>query len=417
MAAFTKDVTDTVNLNEGSGLGLRFDGVSSRLNMGSLGNLGSSLASGLYIEFDIQTKQASSSFGYGRFATNVSSRFWVELGTSVALQVGDTLQAGLAMKGSATSYSTLNDGRKHNVKIQAYPSTNVLQITIDDVVQTVTMTLSQSPVTFANFTGQVHLGVENRNQFNNNFAGYFAGIIDNFKIGTSPSNIYATYNFNSGSSPVADQSGNGNTGTLAGTTPPQYVVGLDAPLKEVSANRSDTLSLVETLVSLGVFARELVVDSITLTESFIKNILNTFSSDNVTHTETISRSGVYARSFTETLSLNETLTRLSVVARTFAESINLSDTMNQVRSIFFKESVHDSFLGTEDGIMLGYEDGVPIALNGVTVPYFEELNIGQSKQSFIDSINLVEYFIYPIIRKMRRSKLILKLRERLKVLN
>lgn len=216
---------------------LQFDSTQkSLLSLGTLGNLGSQLGSGFFIEFDFQsTAPFTGIWGFGIYAGSPSSRVWISfsnsiLNYSIGIVVGANTQGGLELAGGMTTQIKLNDGKKRRISIQAFPATNTIEIKIDGVAQTITYSKQQTPALFSNFLGSFYIGARNNNQFNNTFEGYWSGTIDNLRIGTSPSNIYAGWGFNEGTgTTAADYTGNGRTATLtngSGGAKPAWVTGL-----------------------------------------------------------------------------------------------------------------------------------------------------------------------------------------------
>lgn len=201
----------------------------SLIRLGTLGNLGSQIGDGLYLKFDVKTTQLTSVHGYGLYATNDTSRFWITLTNTVKIHVGDNSQSGNKLAGYATNYKKLNDGKRHTVEMQVYPTINTISIKIDDENQVVTYTWTQAPSTFSNFTGYVVFGGVNINQYNG-YESYFTGTLDNLKIGTSADAIYGSWGFNEGTGTTSDDATvNGNTATLTngtGGSIPVWVTGL-----------------------------------------------------------------------------------------------------------------------------------------------------------------------------------------------
>lgn len=202
----------------------------SLLNLGTLGNLGGQLSDGFYLKFDVKTTQLSSLHGFGIYASNASSRFWLEISHTISIVLGENTQNGKKLGAYATNYKKLNNGERHTVEIQMYPATNVITIKIDEVVQGITYTFQGTPAAFNNFTGNVYFGARNNNQFNNAFERYFTGVLDNIKIGTSSGAVYGSWGLNEGSGTTStDLSGNGRTATLtngSGGSIPTWVTGL-----------------------------------------------------------------------------------------------------------------------------------------------------------------------------------------------
>jgi len=210
---------------------LQFNGSTNYVSLGTLGNLGSNLGSGFYCKFDIKTTSTSQGiFGYSTGSNQIievglnTNAAWTDVanhGLTIYLNANNNL---LLSGGTSAPTINFNDGATHTIIFTATPATNTITLSIDGVNQTVAYGGQQTPSTFVNFSSNFFIGARNNVGSPNLF---LACTLDNFRIGTSSSNIYGSYLFNEGKGTItADSSGNGNNGTLAGSPLPSWVAGL-----------------------------------------------------------------------------------------------------------------------------------------------------------------------------------------------
>lgn len=214
---------------------LQFDGVQNYVTLGTLGNLGSNLGSGLYISFQIKTTSAINAF-FGCATGNANEM--VEIAFNVEHTFSSQVNHCLSLWFQANNTQILaggvdaptinfNDGMVHTVVFIANPTTNIITLTIDGVAQPILYRNQNTLAIFANFTQDFYLGCRNNVGSPNAF---LQCAIDNFKIGTSAGALYGSYTFAEGQGTViTDDSGQGNNGTLIGTPVPSWITGLGSP--------------------------------------------------------------------------------------------------------------------------------------------------------------------------------------------
>lgn len=275
MTAFTKNLTDIAVPTE-SGYSLRFDGSQNYLSLGNLGNFGSSLGSGVYIKFTLQTTQTSTTFlmGGGNSGSVTSLLIIInsiQTGTNIVNRLRVFLRDNsgkLLDAGTAADYN-YTDGSPHTFIITINPSTNIVTVSIDGSAQGINYASQPTPSSFSNFANGFSLGARNNNGV---ISGYTNCTVDDFSIGTSSGVIYASYNFNDGANPIADGSGNANNGTLLGTTLPLFVPGINTPptlIKATGRELNASISLTESLIRTP---QKLLSETTSPTENLVKDI-------------------------------------------------------------------------------------------------------------------------------------------------
>jgi len=242
------------------GQGMKFDGTSSYIDLGSLGSFGSSRGNNITISAWVKPDNNSSAMTVLGVYNNSSSknglRITINTDKNFAFLAGgiatrltsneDTikmLQAGTAVGGS----NWVHAGRWTHISVVIVPSSNTIIIYADGVSKTISYVYQATPAIFGNFTSySVALGALNNT---GTISSYFSGLLDDVRIynrALSPSEIKELYNQGASSkqnvSPVnsllnglvgywtfdgkdtkwssatagvtADKSGNGNTGTF-----------------------------------------------------------------------------------------------------------------------------------------------------------------------------------------------------------
>ena len=212
-------------INQNLNYALKFNGTNQYASLGTMGNFGSNLGSGFYCKVPIQTPSTSQGFIWGvqnpyiQLQANSAAN-----GANVnhALQFTTYDTSNNLLRGGCNSPTiNFNDGQKHTIEIDITYSTNTIVIKIDGTVQTITYDTQGTPHTFSNFAGSLFLGCRNQNGTPDSF---FACTLDNFQIGTSASNIFASYAF--------DQSHGNPLGDLMSNNPPLIAHGTPIPKQQ-----------------------------------------------------------------------------------------------------------------------------------------------------------------------------------------
>ena len=253
---------------------------SNWLDLGGLGNLGSHTNTGLHIEFDIKTTQTTNG-GWGMIdQPPYQSACCIFFNTDgngnaanhkICLYFVDNLNSLHYFYAGTTNVTNFNDGNWHHIAIDvaSLGTTPVVTITIDGQSQPITYKNKQA-IALGDFTNGFCIGAVSH--FYGAHYDFFTCQVNNFKIGTSSSNLYANLPFDDGANPTADITGNGNNGTFAGT--PSFVLLLNPLQKAIGKFPAHSVSLIESLLKS---ASRTITESITLTESFIKAIVKSFN--------------------------------------------------------------------------------------------------------------------------------------------
>lgn len=204
------------------GIGIKTDGANNQISVGSLGSLGADLAGGFYSKIRMKTT-ATAVGAFGFFHTNVGSKVVINFNTPTAgkiqLRIGDV--AGNSIIAATTSATNFNDGNYHTIELACNVTARTITITIDGGSQAVSYSSQQTLGTLANFDNNFYLG---GSFFDGSVNNRFACTLDSFRIGLSSTNIYASYKMNENTgTAIADETGNGNTGTLGGSPLPSWV--------------------------------------------------------------------------------------------------------------------------------------------------------------------------------------------------
>jgi hypothetical protein len=218
--ARSQELTFPIPSSPPEGSALQTDGSQNYISLGTLGNLGSNLSNGLYIDFWINTTAT----GYKSQGLYDGGNYYIQYQLNSNIAAGNALNHGLAMYlsdpsgnvlqgGAASPTINFNDGSNHHVNFTVNFSAQTIAISIDDVAQSVAYQTQQALSSFTNFSKAFYVGARNENGTAGN---YFAATYDAFKIGTSSSNLYGNYQMNEGvGTTVTDTSGNSNNGSLA----------------------------------------------------------------------------------------------------------------------------------------------------------------------------------------------------------
>jgi hypothetical protein len=218
-------------------------------------------------------------------------------------------------------------------------------------------------------------------------------------------------------------------------------------IKETSREVSDSTSLSEVFIKS---AQNILTDTISLTESLLKAI-GKFVTDQITPTEDLSRTAVFNRELTDSISpististihnadvnivdqivpsevlikshqkyVSDTVTLVETLVRSVTHRFTDAVTHVEVLIRAVSKSIYDqsvrSYLLQEDGSYLLQEDDSKLLIDGATIVYPETLDKIFGKV-LTDSITLVEIFINSAIRKFPRSKLLLRIRSKITVL-
>ena len=260
-----------------SGFAMQFDGANQYLSLGTMGSFGSNLGSGLYAKFSFASTTATSGailFGTA-WSTSCIITFNVNNGgVSKRLYFFSQDNGSKQLKGTIDPTMNILDGNPHVFELTVTFSTNTILLKIDGITQTTNYVSQQTPATFANF-GSTRPFIIGAYQNYSTVQNYCAYTIDNFLIGTSPSNLYGSYSFDDRT--ATDLSGNGNNGILSTTLTngalPAFVTGLTAVnllQRFTSKFPTDSISLSEVLAYLSILYRSLT-DSIIPVESFGKS--------------------------------------------------------------------------------------------------------------------------------------------------
>jgi hypothetical protein len=168
----------------GGNTAVGFNGASQYVTGTTLGNIGSSLGSGMTVEAWVKkTNAASRNCIAGTINAGISTFFeFVHNSASDGTFLADSLR--LAIRGSdgltrsgATSSVGLNDGNWHHVVAILNPSS--LALYIDGAAKTVSSGVSSTPATFTNFDFPVGIGARN---VRGTFDSLFLGTLDEVAI-------------------------------------------------------------------------------------------------------------------------------------------------------------------------------------------------------------------------------------------
>jgi hypothetical protein len=193
--------------------GLQFDGVDDYVNVGTLGNFGSTISGG-NISFDIKTTYTESRQDVlGSVNNGSATAFGVQLNYIQADDIAFVIRDddGKRLWGVVNS-TGLTDGEWHAVGIHYQCSTNTIEISIDEVSRAVNYTDQQTPSRFSNFQYDIALGATNNR---GTVQLYFEGVLTDITIDNG--GLGGHWKFDEGSGSTAyDTSGNNNHGTLHG---------------------------------------------------------------------------------------------------------------------------------------------------------------------------------------------------------
>lgn len=195
--------------------GVTFNAVNY-LDLGTLGNLGSSLASGFYCKFTISNGNLiaiDSLWGFQHSGT--ASKIIIVLNSGVKggikLRVMDVV--GLSVTAHTTSPTVIADGNAHTVILQSDPiTTKTISIIVDNANQPLTYDATDTLGTLANFDAGFNVGTMFYD--GSHISGTKCNLHE-FKMGISASNLYVDLPLTEGSGVTArDVSGRGSNATL-----------------------------------------------------------------------------------------------------------------------------------------------------------------------------------------------------------
>lgn len=201
--------------------GLLFNGKNSYGSLGTMGSFGSSFAAGFYSSLDITSVDTNlAEFGTGE---NNSMAAFIQLNEDqsganvpgkISLFIKDA--SNILLRGGTSIATNFNDGKKHTVTILAEFIGKTIIITVDGTPYAITYNSQGALSNFINFAHNFTLAART---FASNVPGnFFNGIINKFKIGTTPSTLFGNYALTESSgNTIADTSGQANTGTLFST--------------------------------------------------------------------------------------------------------------------------------------------------------------------------------------------------------
>lgn len=224
------------------GSALSFNGTTAYLDLGTMGSFGSSLTAGFYCKFYIKTTSTSA----GNFINfNSGQEIYIGLNrksdgstSSGCIRFHLTDNAGHVLQGGCDTSTGFNDGNINTIEIIWVTGTNSYTLKVNGTSKTVTYTNTDTPSTFSNFSRKVIFGARDAS---GTIDGFFNCTLDNIQIGTTSSSLYGVYLLNEGTgTTTADTSGQGNTGTLSGSTLPSWVTGLVTDSINLQVNIGDT---------------------------------------------------------------------------------------------------------------------------------------------------------------------------------
>lgn len=225
--------------------GLGFNGTTTYVNFGTMGNFGSNLGSGFYAKFQIQTLDKTSTKEiFGVFATGGVNPglelFYNSVSSTGDLQFYFKDPSGNAINAhwDGANSPHINDGAIHTIELTVVANPAAATLKIDGVTKTVGYYSQQNLSGFANFNTFFAIGGQN-------FAGtmfkFTSGIIYNLQVGTSAGALYGSYNLQEGTGTTAnDTSGQGNNGTLSGSPLPVWNTRTAATNRFLDVGTSET---------------------------------------------------------------------------------------------------------------------------------------------------------------------------------
>jgi len=209
---------------------LKFDGSQNYLNLGTLGNLGSNLGSGFFLEFKIKTTiTATRIWGVSNSTGNQQMFIYLNADRSTANVAGllsflFVSPAGSSILGGTYLDTSFNDGKVHTVKFLATMNPAVVRVFVDNVEYSVNYSNQSNLSGFINFDRGFYLGARDQGAANS----HTDCSIDGVKIGTSPTDLYGSYSFSEGTgSTTANNVTSGASATLVGSPLPSWIPGYD----------------------------------------------------------------------------------------------------------------------------------------------------------------------------------------------
>lgn len=206
-----------------SSFALQFDGSQNYVDFGTLGDFGNNITTNnsFYLAFDMKTSATTVKTFWGKSESgNRNFELILNGGAEqgkLKISIGGTNKD---LAGFFTNTAIIDDSW-HTITWLLVPSANTIVATVDGVNQDITYDEQETPTNIANFTQGIYLG---RKNVSGTPSGNFPGLLDNFKMGYTASNLVVDCKFNEGTGTVAtDASGNGNNGTLSGNPVPTYV--------------------------------------------------------------------------------------------------------------------------------------------------------------------------------------------------
>lgn len=144
---------------------ITLNGSSQYVDVGTLGNLGSNLGSGISVEAWFATSQTSQGTIFGIYdGTRILKVVLNERpGAPAAGQFDLQLTSSTTLSAVHNLGSALYDGKAHHLVATAMPSTNIVTFYIDGVPKTPSYYNQNSPSSFANWTKAAYLGGYNVN--------------------------------------------------------------------------------------------------------------------------------------------------------------------------------------------------------------------------------------------------------------
>lgn len=167
------------------------DGRNTFFSTGTMGTLGSSVGSGIYIAFTIATTVTSRVAVFGSNHSGgpeldvfLNWNWSTTLANSVDFNMRDT--TGKRLEGHIVN-SGLFDGNVHTVVITVTPGTNTIVMTLDGAAQTMVYTTQATPASFADYTTTFFVGA----WYNGSgVANPFAGTLYSVQVGTSANALF-----------------------------------------------------------------------------------------------------------------------------------------------------------------------------------------------------------------------------------
>ncbi len=201
--------------------GLRFNGSTSYLALGTMGGFGSSLLSGFYTKFKVKTTTTALSAVLGVLNSGgTKTAFTVALNSDyISANVNQRLRVFIrdennnSINGNTTNAFNFNDGAFHTFEITVNVAGSSVVILIDGVSQAFSTAHIGTMGTFANLNTGLMVGARNNAGTVQQFLN---GTISDLSIGTTSSTLFGRYLFgeNTGTT-TTDASGQSNTGTLS----------------------------------------------------------------------------------------------------------------------------------------------------------------------------------------------------------